>query len=342
MEYVEKINIDLTGRHNGNQMGGIVNPYQVNINDHRAGADMAAGDEQHDDDDHDHDDDDEDDEEFTDADDATKKKQMQNRKLNEKNRRSGAGRRRRIENENGQTRGRGSRYKRQVIHHDPDASPDTDKWSGGKLAAEGDVYYIHIDDILKSQSPNEHLKLKLYRMKQKVSKNKKSNCTEHNCPKHYKPVVKKSTGLGEKPKTQVNVKNNHHRRRGDSHEQKGNNKTNHPNLKKTTISRNERKRRDLKNIGRAWDDNQLRTNVSEQYSADRVNETGPPLEHTTEIEADAKMYSNMSNDDIALQRVKRKSGKTTGALSRPKGGGDSSSKSTSRKDKGAYAFHASI
>lgn len=40
---------------------------------------------------------------------------------------------------------------------------------------------------------------------------------------------------------------------------------------------------------------------------------------------------------MALQRVKRKSGKTTGALSRPKGGGDSSSKTTSRKDKGECA-----
>jgi len=41
-----------------------------------------------------------------------------------------------------------------------------------------------------------------------------------------------------------------------------------------------------------------------------------------------------SSAAVALQRVKRKSGKTTGALSRPKGGGDSSSKTTSRKDKG--------
>ncbi|TMW44682.1 hypothetical protein DOY81_010236 [Sarcophaga bullata] len=341
VEYVERINIDLTGRHNGNQMGGIVNPYQVNINDHRAGAgihanDMAAGDEQHDEDDHD--DEDEDDEEFTDADEATKKKLLQNRKLHEKNRRTGSGRRRRIENENGQTRGRGSRYKRQVIHHDPDASPDTDKWSGGKLAAEGDVYYIHIDDILKSQSPNEHLKLKLYRMKQKVSKNKKSNCTEHNCPKHYKPTVKKTTGLKEKPKPQTSVKNakNHHRRRGDSHEQKDNKTYHSAPKKKSALSLSKRKRRDLKTIGYALNDNQLMTNVSQHYDEDRVNETGPPLEHTTEIEADAKMYSNMSNDDIALQRVKRKSGKTTGALSRPKGGGDSSSKSTSRKDKGIF------
>ncbi|XP_055380198.1 locomotion-related protein Hikaru genki isoform X2 [Condylostylus longicornis] len=51
------------------------------------------------------------------------------------------------------------------------------------------------------------------------------------------------------------------------------------------------------------------------------------------------LYGNLTDEQQQeiLQRVKRKSGKTTGALSRPKGGGDSGSKSTSRKgdkDKG--------
>ncbi|XP_037907250.1 locomotion-related protein Hikaru genki isoform X1 [Hermetia illucens] len=47
--------------------------------------------------------------------------------------------------------------------------------------------------------------------------------------------------------------------------------------------------------------------------------------------------TNSGNVSSTLQRVKRKSGKTTGALSRPKGSSDSGSKSTSRKgDKGGY------
>ncbi|XP_037805357.1 locomotion-related protein Hikaru genki isoform X1 [Lucilia sericata] len=341
VEYVERINIDLTGRHNGNQMGGIVNPYQVNINDHRAASgyhanDMAAGDEQDDEDDED-DDDEDDNEEFTDADGVAKKKSNQNRKMNDKNRRSGSGRRRRIENENGQTRGRGSRYKRQVIHHDPDASADTDKWSGSKLAAEGDVYYIHIDDILKSQSPNEHLKLKLYRMKQKVKKPKKSNCTEHHCTKRDQSLAKKRTGLEEKPKLKQFAKN-HHRRRGDSHELKDVKNSQHQS-QKPIPNINPRKRRDLhdepyerhhyENVG-----NHLSAKTIEKNEL-KGNETVPPLEQTTEVEDDAQMYSNMSHNE-ALQRVKRKSGKTTGALSRPKGGGESSSKSTSRKDKGIF------
>lgn len=44
--------------------------------------------------------------------------------------------------------------------------------------------------------------------------------------------------------------------------------------------------------------------------------------------------SSETNGTNVLNRVKRKSGKTTGALSRPKGGSDSGSKSTSRKKDG--------
>lgn len=324
-------------------MGGIVNPYQVNINDHRAVAgyhanDMATGDEQDDEDDDDDGDDDNDNEEFTDADGIAKKKNNQNRKVNDKNRRSGSGRRRRIENENGQTRGRGSRYKRQVIHHDPDASPDTDKWSGSKLAAEGDVYYIHIDDILKSQAPNEHLKLKLYKMKHKTKKFKKSNCTDQYCRKNDQPMNKKRTGLEEKSKLKPSAKA-HHRRRGDSHELKDVINSQHDD-KSRIPNVNPRKRRDLQSDPSEQDDNHLLSVKMIQSHEHELqgNETVPPLEHTTEVEDDAKMYSNMSRND-ALQRVKRKSGKTTGALSRPKGGGDSSSKSTSRKDKGNIYDH---
>lgn len=48
--------------------------------------------------------------------------------------------------------------------------------------------------------------------------------------------------------------------------------------------------------------------------------------------------SGGSADELTLRRVKRKSGKTTGALSRPKGASDSGSKSTSRKKDGECPF----
>lgn len=48
--------------------------------------------------------------------------------------------------------------------------------------------------------------------------------------------------------------------------------------------------------------------------------------------------SGGSAGDATLRRVKRKSGKTTGALSRPKGASDSGSKSTSRKKDGECPF----
>lgn len=55
----------------------------------------------------------------------------------------------------------------------------------------------------------------------------------------------------------------------------------------------------------------------------------PPSEEPIDREDDGS--TNIFQKMVNLFRVKRKSGKTTGALSRPKGGGDSSSKSTSRK-----------
>lgn len=55
------------------------------------------------------------------------------------------------------------------------------------------------------------------------------------------------------------------------------------------------------------------------------------VENVEEDDGNTNIFQRMVN----LFRVKRKSGKTTGALSRPKAGGDSGSKSTSRKgDKG--------
>lgn len=55
------------------------------------------------------------------------------------------------------------------------------------------------------------------------------------------------------------------------------------------------------------------------------------------LDTDDGRTTNIFQKMVNLFRVKRKSGKTTGALSRPKGGGDSGSKSTSRKgDKGKW------
>lgn len=62
----------------------------------------------------------------------------------------------------------------------------------------------------------------------------------------------------------------------------------------------------------------------------------PPSEQPIDTEDDGST-PNIFQKVVNLFRVKRKSGKTTGALSRPKGGGDSGSKSTSRKgDKGKW------
>uniref|UniRef100_W8AFK3 Locomotion-related protein Hikaru genki n=1 Tax=Ceratitis capitata TaxID=7213 RepID=W8AFK3_CERCA len=359
-EFVEKINIDLTARQpgvNDNKMSAIVNPYQVDLDDQHGmaeinGADdtLAAIDDEED--------------EAADSEDGTPKRN-QNRKLNKK-RRSGTGRRRRIENENGQTRGRGSRYKRQVIHHDPDASSDTDKWGGSKLAAEGDVYYVHIDDILESGTPNAELRLKLHKLKHK-NKAKNSTCTDvaskEQCKEtttkkkkkkasttdlHKEMVIDKQMGNKE-PKTKQ-----HHRRRGDSHEEKRDEQRTEKTEKFTYNSRYRRATGEFKQIMNTT------ANISDSnnYLEAEVDAAGGSDLYTTTNRRGSNKnitikFTNMTNEQLlgdsdvpavygketgaeALQRVKRKSGKTTGALSRPKGGGDSSSKTTSRKDKGIY------
>ncbi|XP_012157799.1 locomotion-related protein Hikaru genki isoform X3 [Ceratitis capitata] len=359
-EFVEKINIDLTARQpgvNDNKMSAIVNPYQVDLDDQHGmaeinGADdtLAAIDDEED--------------EAADSEDGTPKRN-QNRKLNKK-RRSGTGRRRRIENENGQTRGRGSRYKRQVIHHDPDASSDTDKWGGSKLAAEGDVYYVHIDDILESGTPNAELRLKLHKLKHK-NKAKNSTCSDvaskEECKEtttkkkkkkasttdlHKEMVIDKQMGNKE-PKTKQ-----HHRRRGDSHEEKRDEQRTEKTEKFTYNSRYRRATGEFKQIMNTT------ANISDSnnYLEAEVDAAGGSDLYTTTNRRGSNKnitikFTNMTNEQLlgdsdvpavygketgaeALQRVKRKSGKTTGALSRPKGGGDSSSKTTSRKDKGIY------
>ncbi|XP_054739099.1 locomotion-related protein Hikaru genki isoform X3 [Anastrepha obliqua] len=363
-EFVERINIDLTARQpgvNDNKMSAIVNPYQVDLDDqhglagvHGADDTLAAIDDEED--------------EAADSEDGTRKRN-QNRKLNKK-RRSGTGRRRRIENDNGQTRGRGSRYKRQVIHHDPDASSDTDKWGGSKLAAEGDVYYVHIDDILESGTPNAELRLKLHKLKRK-NKAKNSTCTDNGSKEQCKQELAKkkkkkanvadvTKQIGEEKQArnkESNVKQ-HHRRRGDSHEDK---RGEQRMLKENAnLNLNSRYRRATIGESKLMADmaargsgnyNDLEANVNAAENSDlEATQIGRGNSNNKNI---TNNYIKMSDEQLpgdgdvpavygnetgaeALQRVKRKSGKTTGALSRPKGGGDSSSKTTSRKDKGIY------
>lgn len=250
------------------------------------------------------------------------RKRLNNNRKQGKKRRSGSGRRRRLENENGQTgRGRGSRYKRHAILHDADASPDTDRWAGSKLAAEGDVYYVHIADILKSREPNRQLRAKLHRLKQKARLTKcLADGSSEKCIKLLQKLKAKQV-LAEKKQaaaereqqpeqqlelepepepeseteTETKPKQEHHRRRGDSHAA-------------------ELDQRDMES---RW-----------RRSIDAKGDAG-------QLDVAYINHGNQSSSAaVALQRVKRKSGKTTGALSRPKGGGDSSSKTTSRKDKG--------
>ncbi|ALC42042.1 hig [Drosophila busckii] len=226
-------------------------------------------------------------------------KRLNSNRKQAKKRRSGTGRRRRLENANGDAaRGRGSRYKRHAILHDAEASPETDRWAGSKLAADGDVYYVHIADILKSREPNRQLKAKLHKLKLKARWKKclATGSLDEKCLK-LKLKLEQQQQKHQEDKEQL-----HHRRRGDSHAA-------------------ELDQRDMEPRWRS------------RRSAAAKGDAGV-LEDEQELALEPGNQS--SSAAVALQRVKRKSGKTTGALSRPKGGGDSSSKTTSRKDKGIY------
>ncbi|KAH8370242.1 hypothetical protein KR093_002750, partial [Drosophila rubida] len=241
-----------------------------------------------------------------------------------KKRRSGSGRRRRLENDNGQSgrvRGGGSRYKRHAILHDTEASADTDRWAGSKLAADGDVYYVHIADILKSREPNRQLRAKLHKLKLKARLNK---CMAGNANEKCKKLLQKlqkqkqndrqpaerevenGTETQSETETELKTKQEHHRRRGDSHAAE----------------------LDQRDVEPRWRRRRRNANAADAAKGD---------EGELEPQQQLEQFGNQSSSAaVALQRVKRKSGKTTGALSRPKGGGDSSSKTTSRKDKGIY------
>ncbi|XP_030368879.1 locomotion-related protein Hikaru genki isoform X4 [Scaptodrosophila lebanonensis] len=339
VEFVDKLHVDTVGRHASENHAAIVNPYQINLDDERDNHELHAGDaagltE-------------EDDVEEGIAEEGTYKRMNSNRKQGKK-RRSGSGRRRRIENDNGQTgRGRGSRYKRHAILHDAEASPETDRWAGSKLAAEGDVYYVHIADILKSREANPELRMKLHKMK---SQARRSKCPKEGgaemCNKVKKPKKKYSNMADKQQDKKIKSTNGqwqqqtkkqeakekeqeeeeeeeqsqHYRRRGDSHDAE---------LDQRDINPRWRSRRSV-DIGNdeAANSNNSDGNIKEPMPLDQLQ-----MESTLTGEE----YVNQSSSAaVALQRVKRKSGKTTGALSRPKGGGDSSSKTTSRKDKGIY------
>lgn len=334
--------VDSVPRHPNENHAAVINPYSLDLgDDHLHVGDAAAslvGDDDLGDEDEDHHGDPED------------KRLNANRKQG-KRRRAGSGRRRRIENENGQTgRGRGSRYKRHAILHDTEASPETDRWAGSKLAAEGDVYYVHIADILKSREPNRELKSKLHKLKMKARLNKclaeggKEKCTRLLKKKPKKKVVEKEQTLKKEKKfpkeeqSKEKVPENgqtpkedeleldhpetaaaHHRRRGDSHAAE---------LDQRDRSPRWRRRRST----------EFKGDLGQLPPESGIGPEPEPL--ADQNLKDLQQYGNQSSSArVALlwQRVKRKSGKTTGALSRPKGGGDSSSKTTSRKDKGECA-----
>ncbi|XP_032590250.1 locomotion-related protein Hikaru genki isoform X2 [Drosophila grimshawi] len=321
----------------------IVNPYSVDFGDDDThhGHDLHAGDAAAslvDDTDID---DEQDELHGAELDDAARKRLNANRKQGRKHR-TGSGRRRRLENENGQTgRGRGSRYKRHAILHDVDASPDTDRWAGSKLAAEGDVYYVHIADILKSREPNRQLRAKLHRLKQKA---RLSKClvdgSSEKCIKLLAKLKAKQAEqqhldkqpaqhLDEQPEKKLDMdleveveqqqQQDHHRRRGDSHAAE---------LDQRDLEPRPWHRRRRSSSSSSNNSSSSSSNISIS-NIDAKGDDG-------QLEVDAKVGNQSSSAAVALQRVKRKSGKTTGALSRPKGGGDSSSKTTSRKDKGIY------
>ncbi|KAH8367133.1 hypothetical protein KR084_002058 [Drosophila pseudotakahashii] len=329
--------VDSVPRHPNENHAAVINPYSLDLgDDHLHVGDAAAslvGDDDLGDDDEDTHGDPED------------KRLNANRKQG-KRRRAGSGRRRRIENENGQTgRGRGSRYKRHAILHDKEASADTDRWAGSKLAAEGDVYYVHIADILKSREPNRELKSKLHKLKVQARINKclaeggKEKCTKLLKKKPRKKVPKEEASLkkeqtkkkvldeGQAPKTVEEREQldhpestGHHRRRGDSHAAE---------LDQRDRSPRWRRRRSTESKG----------DLGQLPPESGIGPDPEPQPQPLAEEEDLQQYGNQSSSArVALlwQRVKRKSGKTTGALSRPKGGGDSSSKTTSRKDKGIY------
>lgn len=84
--------------------------------------------------------------------------------------------------------------------------------------------------------------------------------------------------------------------------------------------------------------NALDTNNSSRNSDDNADDTDAQRTQngTATLNDDNTAAITHNETSSQLHRVKRKSGKAAGALSRPKGGSDSSSKSTSRKKDGKW------
>lgn len=78
-----------------------------------------------------------------------------------------------------------------------------------------------------------------------------------------------------------------------------------------------------------------KNNVNDDMSTDEAQHFGD----ATMNDSNSTMHTDTTSNQ--LHRVKRKSGKAAGALSRPKGGSDSGSKSTSRKKDGKWLSNAS-
>lgn len=78
--------------------------------------------------------------------------------------------------------------------------------------------------------------------------------------------------------------------------------------------------------GESYNNNNMNGNITEDNVSGREN-------NDDEVDIDDDKLQQSNNDTNSLHRVKRKSGKTTGAL-RPKGASDTGSKSTSRKKEG--------
>lgn len=80
--------------------------------------------------------------------------------------------------------------------------------------------------------------------------------------------------------------------------------------------------------------NEMSTNQNVNENMKIVDEPGMDAIADGSEFAQTSKQNNNNTGTLQLARVKRKSGKATGALSRPKGGSDSGSKSTSRKKDG--------
>ncbi|XP_055854709.1 locomotion-related protein Hikaru genki [Episyrphus balteatus] len=371
---IEHINIDLSSSHTDSA----INPYQIDMDGGGGGVGNAAalhsGEAE---------------EENGTEDPLARRQRLRMERKMGKKRRAG-GRRRRLENENGQSRGtgsgRGSRYKRHAIHKDDSPAAEHDKWSGAKLAAEGEVYYVHLDDLLNSKSLNKELRQKLHKMKQKHLKERSNKCsptggssgdkknTDSSCKTkpNYKngnknkqhqqqPVAVAGDvvvdGNEPIPKQAPNHSSDngppkrHHRTkrsslRGAANDGLDGGKHNQDEEEVLTQRRQHRENNndiETTNIDNSKDgylddgkssSSQLSAQKNSKGNTTSTLQLGAGLRHDNGSTADDDGSEAGTADN--LQRVKRKSGKTTGALSRPKGGGDSGSKTTSRKDKGAF------